>query len=83
MLTQKQHFPNIAQLLFFSGTQKKNVPAIVKALPKKKKTRTTIFSALSEQEAKELANGFATRLALDVTADTVCDGVDAACADVL
>ncbi|XP_062400591.1 uncharacterized protein LOC134091470 isoform X6 [Sardina pilchardus] len=64
------------------GGRKENLPAIVKALPKKKKTRTTIFSALSEQEAKELANGFATRLALDVTADTVCDGVDAACADV-
>lgn len=49
--------------------------------PKKAKTKVTVFSVLSEEEAGELALGFAGRLACDVTTDMVCKGIDHSSAD--
>ncbi|KAL3974939.1 hypothetical protein ACER0C_023565 [Sarotherodon galilaeus] len=45
------------------------------------KTKVTVFSVLSEEEAGELALGFAGRLACDVTRDMVCKGIDHSSAD--
>lgn len=49
--------------------------------PKKAETKPTVFSVLSEEEAGELALGFAGRLACDVTRDMVCKGIDHSSAD--
>ncbi|XP_025755551.1 uncharacterized protein LOC102076121 [Oreochromis niloticus] len=63
------------------GGRKAKLPAVILDRPKKAKTKVTVFSVLSEEEAGELALGFAGRLACDVTRDMVCKGIDHSSAD--
>ncbi|XP_026020816.1 uncharacterized protein LOC113020797 isoform X5 [Astatotilapia calliptera] len=63
------------------GGRKAKLPAMILDRPKKAKTKVTVFSVLSEEEAGELALGFAGRLACDVTTDMVCKGIDHSSAD--
>ncbi|XP_025754442.1 uncharacterized protein LOC109194453 [Oreochromis niloticus] len=63
------------------GGRKAKLPAMILDRPKKAKTKVTVLSVLSEEEAGELALGFAGRLACDVTRDMVCKGIDHSSAD--
>ncbi|KAI7789540.1 hypothetical protein IRJ41_013843 [Triplophysa rosa] len=53
------------------GGRRKNWPEIVLSLPKKMKTKTSIFSALTEGEASELATGLTKSLCQNVSPELV------------
>ncbi|RXN09848.1 guanylate-binding 1-like protein [Labeo rohita] len=53
------------------GGRKKNLPEIVLTLPKKMKTKTSIFSALTEGEASALATGLTKNLCQNVSPELV------------
>ncbi len=55
---------------FFKG-RKKNLPEIILTLPKKIKTKTSIFSALTEGEASDLAIGLTKSLCQNVSPELV------------
>ncbi|KAI7789266.1 hypothetical protein IRJ41_014253 [Triplophysa rosa] len=53
------------------GGRRKNLPETVLSLPKKMKTKTSIFSALTEGEASELATGLTKSLCQNVSPELV------------
>ncbi|KAF1384388.1 hypothetical protein PFLUV_G00119620 [Perca fluviatilis] len=63
------------------GGRRANLPPIVLQQPPQKKTKTSIFSCLSEGEAVDLADGFAGSLAHNVHSSDICQGVTKDMAD--
>ncbi|KAK2915793.1 hypothetical protein Q8A67_000167 [Cirrhinus molitorella] len=53
------------------GGRKKNLPEVVRTLPKKMKTKTSIFSALTEGESSDLAAGLTKSLCQNVSPELV------------
>ncbi|CAI5643427.1 unnamed protein product [Oreochromis niloticus] len=76
----KRRIQRTCQFMFSEG-HKAKLPAMILDRPKKAKTKVMVFSVLSEEEAGELALGFAGRLACDVTRGMVCKGIDHSSAD--
>lgn len=60
-----------ALLFIFLKGRKKHLPEIVLTLPKKIKTKTSIFSALTEGEASDLAIGLTKSLCQNVSPELV------------
>ncbi len=60
-----------ALLFILLKGRKKNLPEIVLTLPKKIKTKTSIFSALTEGEASDLAIGLTKSLCQNVSPELV------------